>query len=86
MDKDLRAKLAAIAEENPDATDLLMIEEGARVNDGTLMALDAFRESIEGYNGKVLLRLPKSLHKRLADEARVEGVSLNQYALYKLSR
>ena len=39
-----------------------------------------------GYSGKFVLRLPKSLHARLALEAEHEGVSLNQYALYKLSR
>ena len=36
-------------------------------------------------SGKFTLRLPKSLHFRLAKEAEKEGVSLNQYALYKLS-
>ena len=38
------------------------------------------------YSGKFVLRLPKSLHGRLAMEAEIEGVSLNQYALYKLSQ
>ena len=38
------------------------------------------------FNGKFLLRLPKTLHKKLSYEAELEGVSLNQYALYKLSR
>jgi predicted RNase H-like HicB family nuclease len=37
------------------------------------------------YSGKFLLRLPKTLHARLALEAEKEGVSLNQYALYRLS-
>lgn len=37
------------------------------------------------YSGKYLVRLPKSLHARLAMEAQQEGVSLNQYTLYKLS-
>lgn len=37
------------------------------------------------YSGKFVLRLPKTLHARLAIEAAKEGVSLNQYALYKLS-
>ena len=37
------------------------------------------------YSGKFVLRLPKSLHVRLALEAEQEGVSLNQYALYRLS-
>lgn len=36
-------------------------------------------------SGKFTLRLPKSLHHRLVKEAEKEGVSLNQYALYKLS-
>jgi len=38
------------------------------------------------FNGKFLLRLPKTLHRKLCYEAELEGVSLNQYALYKLSR
>jgi predicted RNase H-like HicB family nuclease len=37
------------------------------------------------YSGKFVLRLPKSLHARLAAEAEREGISLNQYALYRLS-
>ncbi|MCL2277175.1 MAG: type II toxin-antitoxin system HicB family antitoxin [Treponema sp.] len=37
------------------------------------------------YSGKFVLRLPKSLHARLVHEAEQEGVSLNQYALYRLS-
>ena len=40
----------------------------------------------DNYSGKFLLRLPKSLHARLATEAEKEGISLNQYALYKLAR
>lgn len=43
-------------------------------------------KDIEEYSGKFNLRLPKSLHKKLAVEAAQEGVSLNQYALYKLSQ
>ena len=39
----------------------------------------------EKYSGKYVVRLPKSLHARLAIEAAKEGVSLNQYTLYKLS-
>ncbi len=39
----------------------------------------------ENYSGKFNVRLPKSLHQRLVIEAEKEGVSLNQYVLYKLS-
>ena len=37
------------------------------------------------FSGKFVVRLPKSLHARLSTEAEQEGVSLNQYAVYKLS-
>ena len=40
----------------------------------------------ENYSGRFLLRIPKSLHYKLSVEAKEEGVSLNQYALYKLSK
>lgn len=40
----------------------------------------------EDFSGKFVVRIPKSLHYRLTIEAEQEGVSLNQYALYKLSR
>lgn len=37
------------------------------------------------YSGKFVIRVPKSLHKSLTLAAKEEGVSLNQYVLYKLS-
>jgi len=37
------------------------------------------------YSGKFVVRLPRTLHRRLALEAEREGVSLNQYTVYKLS-
>ncbi|GHV84062.1 pilus biosynthesis protein HicB [Spirochaetia bacterium] len=37
------------------------------------------------YSGKFLVRIPKTLHAKLSIAAQKEGVSLNQYALYKLS-
>lgn len=42
-------------------------------------------ETANNYSGKFDVRLPKSLHQRLAIEAEEEGVSLNQLALYKLA-
>ena len=39
----------------------------------------------EKFSGKFIVRIPKSLHYKLSIEAEQEGVSLNQYALYKLS-
>ena len=40
----------------------------------------------DDFSGKFVVRIPKSLHYRLSVEAEKEGVSLNQYALYKLSK
>jgi len=37
------------------------------------------------YSGKLMLRMPKNLHYRLATLAKNEGVSLNQYLLFLLS-
>ena len=40
----------------------------------------------DDFSGKFVVRLPKTLHQRLSQEAEREGVSLNQYVLYKLAR
>jgi len=37
------------------------------------------------YSGRLLLRLPVSLHAKLSDRARVNGASLNQYIVHLLS-
>ena len=37
------------------------------------------------FSGKLNLRIPRSLHKRLAIEAAKAGVPLKEYAIYKLS-
>ncbi len=41
---------------------------------------------IKEYSGKFLLRLPKSLHRELAERAEVESVSLNQWVLTCIAR
>lgn len=38
------------------------------------------------YSGQFKLRIPKSLHYALAENARLEGVSMNQYCVYLLSK
>jgi predicted RNase H-like HicB family nuclease len=42
-------------------------------------------QSEEEYSGRITLRLPKSLHRRLAESAEAEAVSLNQYMLSVLA-
>ena len=36
-------------------------------------------------SGKILVRMPRSLHKKLDESAREDGVSLNQYIVHLLS-
>ena len=43
-------------------------------------------DSLEKYSGQFKLRIPKSLHRSLAEHARQEGISMNQYCVYLLSR
>ena len=43
-------------------------------------------ESLDGYSGQFKLRIPRSLHKTLAEHSKREGISMNQYCLYLLSR
>ena len=40
---------------------------------------------MDGYSGQFKLRIPKSLHKQLAENSKKEGISMNQYCLYLLS-
>ncbi len=62
------------------------LAEAEAVNDGTLVSLEEFKRSLEGYSGRLVLRIPRSLHRDLKEQAAAEGVSLNQYMLYKLSK
>ena len=43
-------------------------------------------DNLENYSGQFKLRIPKSLHRSLAEHARQEGISMNQYCVYLLSR
>lgn len=40
----------------------------------------------ENYSGQFKLRLPKSLHRSLAEQSKKEGISMNQYCIYLLSQ
>jgi len=46
---------------------------------------DYIPKPIHGYSGKMTLRMPSSLHQRIAEEADREGVSINQWVLYKIA-
>jgi predicted HicB family RNase H-like nuclease len=40
----------------------------------------------EQLSGNLRVRMPKSLHRELSQAAKLEGVSLNQYLINKLSK
>lgn len=42
--------------------------------------------TLDKYSGQFKLRLPKSLHRALAEHSKREGISMNQYCIYLLSQ
>jgi antitoxin HicB len=42
-------------------------------------------ESEPEYNGRITMRFPKSLHRKTAEAAKNEGMSLNAYLIYLIS-
>ena len=43
-------------------------------------------DSLEEYSGQFKLRIPRSLHRSLAEHSKREGISMNQDCVYLLSR
>lgn len=43
-------------------------------------------DNLEDYSGQFKLRIPRSLHRLLAEHSKREGISMNQYCVYLLSR
>lgn len=53
------------------------LEEGIKIYDP---------DNLDDYSGQFKLRLPRSLHRLLAEHSKREGISMNQYCVYLLSR
>ena len=43
-------------------------------------------DNLEQYSGQFKLRIPKSLHRQLSEHSKREGISMNQYCLYLLTK
>jgi len=43
-------------------------------------------DSLENYSGQFKLRIPRSLHRSLAEHSQREGISMNQYCVYLLAK
>jgi predicted HicB family RNase H-like nuclease len=70
--------------ESSDAARLID-EFKASVDEYLAFCRDAGRKPERPYSGKFSLRLPPELHKRLVSHAAMEGKSLNEYILHRLS-
>jgi len=84
----LRAKILSVAEVAPDEIDLQMIEEIEGEGVEYITSWEDYKVEREErtYNGNISLRIPRDLHRDLIGMAKEQGVSLNQYCLYKLAR
>lgn len=65
--------------------DRVAIQEAEAEDPSDTISLAEYKKQKE-YSGRLMIRIPKELHKQLVQDARENGVSLNQYALYKLAR
>lgn len=84
----IAARIAAAPEVEPDEWDARMLKAADRDAldpDNDVMPYSEYVDARD-YSGQIRLRIPKALHKALAMEAKENGVSLNQYMVYKLSR
>ena len=57
----------------------------AALEDGIEIVEPSEEAPLEDYSGQFKLRMPKSLHKSLAINAKREGISMNQYCNYLLT-
>ena len=79
------AEINALEPETPTQGDLDAIARASAESPEDTVTLEEYKAQRE-YSGRLLLRIPKELHKQLVEAAKENGVSLNQYALYKLAK
>ena len=58
----------------------------AAIEDGIEIAEPDSDADLSAYSGQFKLRMPRSLHRALAMNAKKEGTSMNQYCIYLLSK
>jgi len=68
----------------PDEWDLKLLTEIDAETDSTTIPLETMQAQRE-CSGKIALRIPKELHYKLLKRAKANGVSLNQFLVYKLA-
>ena len=58
----------------------------AAIEDGIEIAEPESDADLSAYSGQFKLRMPRSLHRTLAVNAKREGTSMNQYCVYLLAK
>ena len=79
------AEINAREPEEPTAEDLAAFASADVEDSADTVTLEEYQAQRE-YSGRLMLRIPRELHRDLVNAAKRNGVSLNQYALYKLAR
>lgn len=79
------SEINSLEPETPTQDDLDAIARANAESPEDTVTLEEYKAQRE-YSGRLLLRIPKELHKQLVEAAKENGVSLNQYALYKLAK
>jgi predicted HicB family RNase H-like nuclease len=84
----LQLKIKNIPEVAPDKIDMQMINNFDDEEEGNAVSWEEYKaeRKARAYSGNISLRIPKDLHRELVGVAKEQGVSLNQYCLYKLAR
>lgn len=66
-----------LAVDTIETTAEIMAERGRQMPDPAAVE--------DNYSGRITLRVPKTLHRRLAEQSSIEGISLNQYLVSLLA-
>lgn len=74
-----------IAEAAAEIEDAIAAWIAAAIKAGNAIPEPNIRSDIHEYSGRILLRMPKELHRDLQIQAKSQAVSLNSYVCYLLS-
>jgi len=81
-------RFASILEVEPDEMDIAAmkrIEEANDKSEGLSLEEMDMKRTYNKCSGKIALRIPRELHFKLQERAKENGVSLNQFLVYKLA-
>lgn len=78
-------EINAREQEKPTPEDLIALSKADLESAEDAITLEEYKTQKE-YSGRLMIRIPKELHRDLIEAAKKNGVSLNQYAMYKLAK